>query len=84
MRLLIEPINRYDIPGYFLRGSQQAVDVIAECGADNRFLQYDIYHMQRMEGELANTIRNHLPLIKHMQRRWTAGPNRATIGILPY
>lgn len=65
--LLIEPINDRDIPGYFLTGSEQAADIIAECGADNLFMQYDIYHMQRMEGDLANTIRTHLPLIRHMQ-----------------
>jgi hydroxypyruvate isomerase len=65
--LLIEPINDRDVPGYFLTGTRQAAAVIAECGADNLFLQYDIYHMQRMEGDLSETIRAHLPLIRHMQ-----------------
>ena len=65
--LLIEPINDRDMPGYFLTGTRQAAEVIAECGADKLFLQYDIYHMQRMEGELADTIRRHLPLIRHIQ-----------------
>jgi hydroxypyruvate isomerase len=67
LNLLIEPINDRDIPGYFLTGSAQAAAIIAECGADNLFLQYDIYHMQRMEGDLAETIRARLPLIRHMQ-----------------
>jgi hydroxypyruvate isomerase len=65
--LLIEPINDRDMPGYFLTGTRQAAAVIAECGLDNLFLQYDIYHMQRMEGDLAATIRAHLPLIRHVQ-----------------
>jgi hydroxypyruvate isomerase len=65
--LLIEPINDRDVPGYFLTGSRQAAAIIAECGADNLFLQYDIYHMQRMEGDLGNTIRELLPLIRHVQ-----------------
>lgn len=65
--LLVEPINNRDIPAYFLTGTRQAAAIIAECGAQNVFLQYDIYHMQRMEGELADTIRAHLPLIRHMQ-----------------
>ncbi|MFL6673004.1 MAG: hydroxypyruvate isomerase [Massilia sp.] len=65
--LLIEPINDRDIPGYFLTGTRQAAAIIAECGADNLFLQYDIYHMQRMEGDLAETIRARLPLIRHIQ-----------------
>lgn len=67
MRLLIEPINTVDMPGYFLSGSAQAADIIAECGAPNLFMQYDIYHMQRMEGRLDETIRANLPLIKHIQ-----------------
>jgi hydroxypyruvate isomerase len=65
--LLIEPINDRDLPGYFLTGTSQAAAVIAECGADNLFLQYDIYHMQRMEGDLAQTIRAYRPLIRHIQ-----------------
>jgi hydroxypyruvate isomerase len=67
IQLLIEPINTYDIPGYFLNYSRQALGLIAACGRPNIFLQYDIYHMQRMEGELANTIRACLPHIGHMQ-----------------
>ena len=65
--LLIEPINDRDMPGYFLTGTRQAVAVIDEVGAPNLGLQYDIYHMQRMEGELAETIRRHFPLIRHVQ-----------------
>ncbi|HEY1147534.1 MAG TPA: hydroxypyruvate isomerase [Pseudoduganella sp.] len=65
--LLIEPINTYDIPGFFLSGTRQGLELIEEVGSDNLFLQYDIYHMQRMEGELANTIRNHKSVIKHIQ-----------------
>ncbi len=67
VRLLIEPINTFDIPGFFLSRTRQALDIIAETGSDNLFLQYDIYHMQRMEGELANTIKAHLPRIAHIQ-----------------
>ena len=67
LELLIEPINDRDIPGYFLTSTRQAAAIIAECGAGNLFLQYDIYHMQRMEGDLAATIRQNLPLIRHIQ-----------------
>jgi hydroxypyruvate isomerase len=65
--LLIEPINTFDIPGFFLSGTRQALDLIESVGSDNLFLQYDIYHMQRMEGELANTIKHHLSVIRHIQ-----------------
>jgi len=62
-----EPVNTIDMKNAYLNRTQQAVDIIKEVGSDNLFIQYDIYHMQRMEGELANTIKANLPLIKHMQ-----------------
>jgi hydroxypyruvate isomerase len=65
--LLVEAINTFDIPGFFLSGTRQGLELIEAVGSDNLFLQYDIYHMQRMEGELANTIRNHLSVIRHIQ-----------------
>ena len=65
--LLIEPINTFDIPGFFLSGTRQGLELIEAVGSDNLFLQYDIYHMQRMEGELANTIKANQSVIKHIQ-----------------
>lgn len=67
IRLLVEPINSFDIPGFFLNTTKQAVELILSTGSDNLFVQYDIYHMQRMEGELANTIKANLSLIGHVQ-----------------
>ena len=67
IRLLIEPINTFDIPGFFLSRTKQAIEIIRATGSDNLFVQYDIYHMQRMEGELINTIKANLPMIKHLQ-----------------
>ncbi|MES2050270.1 MAG: hydroxypyruvate isomerase [Pseudomonadota bacterium] len=67
IRLLIEPINTFDIPGFFLSRTKQAIAIIQETASDNLFLQYDIYHAQRMEGELINTIKANLALIKHIQ-----------------
>jgi hydroxypyruvate isomerase len=67
LRLLVEPINRHDIPGFHLHRSDQALALIDEVGADNLFLQYDVYHAQRSEGELAETLRRHLPRIAHVQ-----------------
>ncbi len=67
IRLLIEPINTLDIPGFFLHGTRQALDIMDEAGSDNLFLQYDIYHMQRMEGELAATMTANLGRIGHIQ-----------------
>jgi hydroxypyruvate isomerase len=82
--VLIEPINHFDIPGYFLRHSRQALDIIGEAARPNLFLQYDIYHMQRMEGELANTIRACLPNIGHMQLADTPGRHEPGTGEINY
>jgi hydroxypyruvate isomerase len=83
-RLLIEPINTFDIPGFFLSRTQQALDIIAATGSDNLFVQYDIYHMQRMEGELANTIKAHLARIGHLQLADNPGRNEPGTGEINY
>jgi hydroxypyruvate isomerase len=84
IRLLIEPINTFDIPGFFLSGAAQAVKLIEETGSDNLFVQYDIYHMQRMEGELSATIKANLPLIKHVQLADNPGRNEPGTGEINY
>jgi hydroxypyruvate isomerase len=67
LNLLLEPINTFDMPGYVVNRTAQALAILDEVGADNAFLQYDIYHAQRMEGELAATMQQHLARIGHMQ-----------------
>jgi hydroxypyruvate isomerase len=67
IRLLVEPLNTRDVPGFFLHRTRQAVQLIVEVGSDNLFLQYDAYHMQIMEGDLAHTIETHLKHIAHIQ-----------------
>jgi hydroxypyruvate isomerase len=84
IRLLIEPINTFDIPGFFLNRTAQALELIAEVGSDNLYLQYDIYHMQRMEGELANTIKANLGTIAHLQLADNPGRNEPGTGEINY
>ncbi len=67
LRLLIEPINNFDVPGFWLNRTDRAISVLDEVGADNAFVQYDVYHAQRFEGELANTLSRHLARIGHVQ-----------------
>jgi len=67
LTLLIEPINRFDVPGFVLQRSDDAVQLMDEVGAPNLQLQYDVYHQQRTEGELAATIERLLPRIGHIQ-----------------
>ena len=78
LRLVIEPINAYDMPDYYLNRTDQALGLIDEVGADNVFLQYDIYHAQRTEGEICATLSKHLPRIAHIQR--AANPGRHAPG----
>jgi hydroxypyruvate isomerase len=84
IRLLIEPINTRDLPGFFLSQTRQAVDIIEAVGSDNLFLQYDIYHMQIMEGNLASTIEAHLPRIAHMQLAEVPGRHEPGTGEIDY
>ena len=84
IKLLIEPINFFDIPGFYLNRTQQALDLIAEVGSDNLYLQYDIYHAQRMEGELADTIKANLGKIAHMQLADNPGRNEPGTGEINY
>ena len=82
--LLIEPINTFDIPGFFLSTTAQGNAIIDEVGSDNLFLQYDIYHMQRMEGELAATMKANLKRIKHIQLADNPGRNEPGTGEINY
>jgi len=84
IRLLVEPCNFYDIPGFALNRSREALDLIDAVGSDNLFLQYDIYHMQRMEGELAATIKANLPRIAHVQLADNPGRNEPGTGEIHY
>ncbi len=84
LKLLIEPINIYDIPGFFLSTSAQGIAILDEVAADNAFLQYDIYHAQRMEGELANTFKKYFSRIAHLQLADNPGRNEPGTGEINY
>ena len=84
LKLLIEPINTFDIPGFYLSTTKQAIDIINEVGADNLYVQYDIYHAQRMEGELSNTIKKNLNKIAHIQLADNPGRNEPGTGEINY
>ena len=82
--LLVEPINTYDIPGFYLNRTAQALAILDEVGSDNVFVQYDIYHAQRMEGELAATLARHLARIAHVQLADNPGRNEPGTGEINY
>jgi len=84
IKLLIEPINTRDIPGFFLSGTKQALALMDEVGSPNLLLQYDIYHMQIMEGDLAPTIQRNLARIAHLQLADNPGRNEPGTGEINY
>lgn len=84
LRLLIEPINHFDIPGFYLNRTAQAVALLDAVGAANAFVQYDIYHAQRMEGELAATVEKYLPRIGHIQLADNPGRHEPGTGEINY
>lgn len=67
MDLLIEPINTRDVPGFYLSTSVQALDIIAQIDAPNLCLQFDVYHTQRMQGDIVATLETCIRQIGHIQ-----------------
>ncbi len=87
LKLLVEPINTFDIPGFYVSRTTQALallDEVCALGADNVFLQYDVYHAQRMEGELGNTLSRQLPRIAHIQVADNPGRHEPGTGEINY
>ena len=84
LRLLVEPINTFDIPGFYLNRTEQAAALLQDVGSDNLFIQYDVYHAQRMEGELAATMKKHLDKIAHIQIADNPGRNEPGTGEINY
>jgi len=80
IRLLIEPINDRDMPGYFLTRPDQAAALIERVGIANLFLQLDLYHCQVMRGDLASQVETHFPLIRHIQIAGNPGRHEPDLG----
>jgi hydroxypyruvate isomerase len=78
--VMLEPLSAGTIAGCFLTGSAQAAALIEEIGEDNVRLQYDLFHMQMMEGNLARTIERLLPKIGHLQLADAPGRNEPGTG----
>ena len=84
IRLLIEPINKYDMPAFYLQDTRQALAIIDAVGSEDLYIQYDVYHMQRMEGELTQTIKTLLPKIGHIQIADNPGRHEPGTGEINY
>ncbi|MCO6059583.1 hydroxypyruvate isomerase [Pseudomonas sp. MOB-449] len=84
IKLVMEAINTRDIPGFYLNNTQQALAIREKVGSANLFLQYDIYHMQIMEGDLARTVESNLAAINHVQLADNPGRNEPGTGEINY
>ncbi|MDH1262693.1 hydroxypyruvate isomerase [Pseudomonas sp. GD03944] len=84
IRLVMEMINTRDIPGFYLNTTEQALAIREKVGSANLYLQYDIYHMQIMEGDLARTAETHLAAINHVQLADNPGRHEPGTGEINY
>jgi len=84
VQLLVEPINTRDMPGFFLNTSAQALALIEAVGSPNLWLQYDVYHMQVMQGDLARDIERCLPRVAHVQIADNPGRHEPGTGEIHY
>ncbi len=84
IKLLAEPVNNRDIPGFYLNRSAQAISIMDEVGSDNLYLQYDFYHTQIMEGDLTTTFRRLKNRIAHVQIADNPGRNEPGTGEINY
>jgi hydroxypyruvate isomerase len=64
---LIEPLNHYDAPGYFLNSTEQARRIIEAVAAPNLKLMFDCYHIQILEGDLTRRLQANIDIIGHIQ-----------------
>ena len=84
IKLLLEPINLVDIPGFAVSTAAQAERILDRVGSDNLFIQYDFYHMQKMRGELVGEFERLLPRIAHVQIADNPGRHEPGTGEINY
>jgi hydroxypyruvate isomerase len=97
VRVVIEPINRKlgvvqggasytteGMHGYFLNHSDHARRIIQQVGSENLFLHLDVYHMQMLEGHLAETLQANLDLLRHVQIAGVPGRHEPDVGEINY
>ena len=82
--ITIEPINSRDIPGYFLTTQDQANAIREEVGEPNLRMQMDLYHLQIVEGDIAEKVRRYLPHVAHIQIASVPGRHEPDEGEVNY
>jgi len=84
VRQLVEPLNRYDAPGFLLGTTTDAVAMLDRAGHPNLWLQFDIYHTQRVEGNMIETFKRHQARIPHIQIADSPARNEPGTGEINY
>lgn len=82
--LMIEPINRFDIPGYFQNDYDQAAEILDMLNAPTLALQFDAYHAQRITGDVMGAWAKHGSRAAHVQVAGHPGRYEPTTGALDY
>jgi hydroxypyruvate isomerase len=67
VKLVIEPINHRDMPGFHLNTMAQGAAIVDAVGRDRLGLQFDVYHCQVTEGDVTTRMEAYMPVIAHMQ-----------------
>ncbi|WP_193335792.1 hydroxypyruvate isomerase [Devosia beringensis] len=84
IKLLLEPINLRDIPGFHVSTTHHAERLLEAVGSDNLFIQYDVYHTQVMQGDLVPTYERLRHRIGHVQIADNPGRNEPGTGEINY
>lgn len=84
VRVLIEPINDVDMPGFFVNRTDEAVKLMNKVGSPNLFLQADLYHMQMMGETLARQLEALMPRIANIQVADAPGRHEPSTGEIDY
>lgn len=83
-QLTIEPINRVDMPGYYLNGFEQAAGILRDVDMPNLGLQFDAYHAQRITGDVMATWARFGPLVRHVQIAGSPGRHEPDDGEIDF
>jgi hydroxypyruvate isomerase len=84
LRLLVEALNSQDMPGFHLVHTSDVLNLLAEVGRPNVYIQYDVYHMQVMEGNLTKTLLDNIGRISHIQIADNPGRHEPGTGEINY
>lgn len=84
IEIMVEAINPTDIPDYLVNSQQQSLDIVQQTGMDNVKMQFDIYHCQMTEGNVASRFNEFLPHIGHVQIADVSGRHEPGTGEINY